>query len=398
MSRILWVTDEPPDRSRGGGSIRQANLLQRVAAAHEVHLVTTNAVDDTRAVADVASTTLVGAPPPAPPTTTARRAVDLARAAVTGGPAGLRATQGLRELMLPSVLRLAADVDLVCVEHDWLAPLGLHVRHVPTSLTLHYLPSQRADQWSQSAPSALRRLRWAEEARRLRRLEADWVAGYDGVVVVSEDDRRDLGTGVLIPNGVDTDLVRPTPLPTTPSIVLTGSFNYQPNVDGATWFVREVLPRIREHVPDASVALVGRQPTDEVRRLDDGAGVRLHADVPSVLPYLAAAKVAVVPLRVGSGTRLKALEALAAGRPVVGTTIGLAGLDLDEHTAVAADDPAAFAAGVVRVLQDDALAAAMASAGRAHVEAHFGWDRIGADYAAYLEDLATSAAQQSTSP
>ena len=185
MSRILWVTDEPPDRSRGGGSIRQANLLQRVAAAHEVHLVTTNAVDDTRAVADVASTTLVGAPPPAPPTTTARRAVDLARAAVTGGPAGLRATQGLRELMLPSVLRLAADVDLVCVEHDWLAPLGLHVRHVPTSLTLHYLPSQRADQWSQSAPSALRRLRWAEEARRLRRLEADWVAGYDGVVVVS---------------------------------------------------------------------------------------------------------------------------------------------------------------------------------------------------------------------
>lgn len=159
-----------------------------------------------------------------------------------------------------------------------------------------------------------------------------------------------------------------------------------------------MLPRIREHVPDASVALVGRQPTDEVRRLDDGAGVRLHADVPSVLPYLAAAKVAVVPLRVGSGTRLKALEALAAGRPVVGTTIGLAGLDLDEHTAVAADDPAAFAAGVVRVLQDDALAAAMASAGRAHVEAHFGWDRIGADYAAYLEDLATSAAQQSTSP
>src|SRR5205823_15052400 len=97
-------------------------------------------------------------------------------------------------------------------------------------------------------------------------------------------------------------------------------------IDGAVWFCTGVLPQVRSAVPTASVALVGRSPAPEVEALGALDGVEVHADVPSVVPYLRAARVAIVPLRIGTGTRLKAREAMAAGRPVVGTTVGLEGL------------------------------------------------------------------------
>jgi glycosyltransferase involved in cell wall biosynthesis len=139
-----------------------------------------------------------------------------------------------------------------------------------------------------------------------------------------------------------------------------------------------VLPLVRSEVPGARLDLVGMRPGPEVRALAANDGVDLHADVPDVMPYLQRARVAVVPLRVGSGTRLKALEAMAAGRPVVGTTIGLSGLGLvPGRHALFADDPVAVARAVVSVLQDDGLAAGLAAAGRTFVEERYGWDRIG---------------------
>jgi glycosyltransferase involved in cell wall biosynthesis len=107
-------------------------------------------------------------------------------------------------------------------------------------------------------------------------------------------------------------------------------------------------------------------------------GVALHADVPTVVPWLERARAAVVPLRIGSGTRLKALEAMAAGRPVVGTSVGLEGLGIEAGThAVVTDDPSSFAAGVVQVLIDDDLAQRLARTGADHARRNFAWDAIG---------------------
>jgi glycosyltransferase involved in cell wall biosynthesis len=114
----------------------------------------------------------------------------------------------------------------------------------------------------------------------------------------------------------------------------------------------------------------------------------VHADVPSMNPHYEAARVVVVPLRTGTGTRLKALEALASGRPVVGTTIGLEGIGIaDREQALVADDPAALADAVIAVLHDDQLAGRLAQAGRWHVEQRFGWDRIGREYVATVAEL-----------
>jgi glycosyltransferase involved in cell wall biosynthesis len=184
------------------------------------------------------------------------------------------------------------------------------------------------------------------------------------------------GGTVVIPNGVDLEKFSACPLPEAPRLLFSASFNYEPNADAAVWLCREVLPRVRLEVPAATVVLVGREPGPRVRELAALEGVEGHFDVESVVPYLRGARVSLAPLREGSGTRLKALEAMASARPVAGTTIGLEGLPLEHgRSAVVADDADALAAGIARLCTDEGLASGMASAGRQLAEARYGWDR-----------------------
>jgi glycosyltransferase involved in cell wall biosynthesis len=226
-----------------------------------------------------------------------------------------------------------------------------------------------------------RRQRWlaAREQERSRRRERWAVENYDMVVVPSADDAAALpGPSGVVPNGVDVERFRMAPLPTESRIVMTAAFYTGPNVDGAVWFCQEVLPLVAAQVPDVTVELVGRAPVPAVARLASEPRVVLHPDVPDTLPYLERAALAVVPLRIGSGTRLKALEAMAVGRPVIGTTIGLAGLGLrhEEH-ALFADTAPEMARQIVAVLRDTEMARALAERARRYVEAHFDWRRIG---------------------
>jgi glycosyltransferase involved in cell wall biosynthesis len=275
-------------------------------------------------------------------------------------------------------------VDLVCVEQDRLAPLvrsrGDGRAH--WSLTLQNLPSARKRH--ELALIDGRRQRWLyrRELADARRFEAAMVDAYDTVCVPSEVDAAALpGEVVVVPNGVDTARFRPTAVPSEPTVVFTGTLSWGPNVEGLTWFCTEVLPLVRARVPHVRVDIVGRQPLPEVRELARHPGVSLHADVPTIVPWLAGARAAVVPLRIGSGTRLKALEAMAAGRPVVGTTVGLDGLGLDAgRHALVADDASSFAAAVSDVLLDEALARRLAAEGARYARASFGWDVIGRQF------------------
>lgn len=161
-------------------------------------------------------------------------------------------------------------------------------------------------------------------------------------------------------------------------IVYVGSMDYEPNVDAAVRFVREVLPALRAKRPELRFTLVGRSPAPEVRALA-GPGVEVTGEVDDVRPYLASAGACVVPLRIGGGTRLKIAEALGMGTPVVSTTIGAEGLELvhDEHLLLA-DGYEEFARATLQLLDDPRRAEALARAGRAHVEERFGWERLGA--------------------
>jgi glycosyltransferase involved in cell wall biosynthesis len=256
-------------------------------------------------------------------------------------------------------------------------------------LTLHNLPSRMAAQQAAIMPKRRQRWLFGRDVIRARRLERRALSSYDRLVTVSAADAEALGADpkiAVVPNGVDLGRFVPSPLPAAARIVFSGALYTAPNTDAAQWFCRTVLPLVLASVPEVSVDVVGARPPAEVSALSEIPGVSVHADVDSVVPFLEAARVAVVPIRIGSGTRLKALEAWAAGRPVVGTSIGLEGLDVEPgRNAMLADDAPAFAAAVVRVLSDDALARRLAEAGRATVTASYDWAGLGAQLREVLD-------------
>jgi glycosyltransferase involved in cell wall biosynthesis len=156
-------------------------------------------------------------------------------------------------------------------------------------------------------------------------------------------------------------------------MIFTGLMGYRPNVDGAVYFVHEILPHILRVRPDATFTIVGAAPAEEVTRLA-GPNVRVVGEVPDVRPYLAAAAVSVVPLRMGSGTRLKVVEGLAMGKAIVSTSLGCEGIAVrdGEHLLVA-DEPLAFARSVLRLLDDSDAAAALGRRGRELAVDQYDW-------------------------
>lgn len=387
--RVLWVTGEPPDRRGGGGNIRQSLLLGAIAAVHDVDLLVAGGPPDRETVEHVKRVLEVPADPVRKPQgRNALRLLDLG-IALHGGPRELFDNRNARAALEASWP--AEHYDVVLVEHAGLAPLVSRRRAGEHwTCTLQNIASGTAGALRDLAPAARQRWLLGREAKQAKALEQLVVDRFDSVITVSEEDARLLpGESTVIPNGVDVHQFVPTPLPATPSLVFTGTLSYLPNVDGLTWFCREVLPLVRAVVPDTTFDIVGRDPVASVIALADGQSVRLHVNVPDVAPYLAAGQVAVVPLRVGTGSRLKALEAMASGRPVAGTTVGLAGLTITDE-ALVRDDAAGLAAGICQLLSDDAAAATLAAKGRALVEQSFDWDAIGPRLVAHLASISAT--------
>jgi glycosyltransferase involved in cell wall biosynthesis len=152
---------------------------------------------------------------------------------------------------------------------------------------------------------------------------------------------------------------------------------WPPNIDGVLGFAREVLPLIRHDEPDAPFYIVGARPPDEVRALMIDATIEVTGYVDDPMPYLESSALMVVPLRAGGGMRVKILEALARGIPVVSTTIGAEGIDVTpgEHLLIA-DEPADFAAAVVRLLRDRVFADQLAANGHRHAIGRYDWRAV----------------------
>lgn len=257
------------------------------------------------------------------------------------------------------VAEAVADAELVVTMRLYLAPL--------LDVTLERPDRPRLaldvdDIESRTQPT----LGHLEEGRRFERLEAHYLPLMDRVLACSQTDadhlagRHKLRTVAVVPNAVRL----PEPLAGAPrchDLVFVGNLSYAPNIDGARWLCQQVLPLL----DGAGVALVGSNPTPEVAALASDSRVMLAADVPDVGPWYASSAVATVPVRLGGGTRIKVLEAFAHRRPVVSTTAGVDGLDLDP--VLIGDAPEAFADACRRLLADPALAEELARRGEALV-------------------------------
>ena len=391
---VLWVTEEPPDRAGGGGGLRQANLLIELSRRLEVDLLLAGRLRDDGVRAAVRSVVEVEVPPVG-----ARRAGDLFDLFVRRRPLSVGAATAAVDALRGEVERRSASNDVVVVNHASLFPLLSSVSGACCVAHPHRVEEVGARQAAALATTRRARSVWRAEARAHRRLHRSALASADAVLVCSDDDARLLAPAtahlpvVVAPNGVDLERFQVGEPPGDQRVLFFGSLAFPPNRDGARWFVREVWPRVRARVPGATLRVAGRGAPPEVIALQQVPGVEVVGEVPDSATTYADADVVVVPLRIGTGTRLKALEAMAAGRPVVGTTIGLEGLGLDEldadpDAAVRADDPTALADEVVRALEDSDHARRVAAAGRRHVEERFGWADLADHLASALDDLA----------
>ncbi len=196
----------------------------------------------------------------------------------------------------------------------------------------------------------------------------------------------------VVPNGVDTDFFIPSTPAGEPELVLCAGFRVYRNCEAAIWFVRQVFPEVRKAVPDAQFRIVGSNPPAEVRQLGEVPGVHVTGTVKDIWPYYCRAAVSVAPYRYGEGTKLKVLEAMACGVPVVSTTIGCQGIEArdGEHLLVA-DAPGPFAQHIVNLLRNPSLRAEIGERARTLVEQKYAWEKIVDDLEPKLLELAGGA-------
>ncbi len=183
----------------------------------------------------------------------------------------------------------------------------------------------------------------------------------------------------IIPNGVDVTHFQPDFTTEAPAhLIYIGSMDWYQNEDAVAFFADDILPGIQSEVSDVRFSIVGGNPSARVQKLAERDGVIVTGRVPEIKPYFAEATVFVVPLRIGSGTRLKILEALAMGKAIVSTSVGAEGLDLNDGEEIfIADTPKPFAEAVARLLTDPALRRRIGENGRARVEKDYDWRSIG---------------------
>ncbi len=232
------------------------------------------------------------------------------------------------------------------------------------------------------------------EYRLLKHGELERCRAADLVVVTSERERLVLkellpGQSVeVVSNGVDLETFsRDETAEEMPhQLIFTGTMDYHPNTQAAVFFAERCWPLIRRQIPDATWQIVGRNPPPEIQRLAQLPGVTVTGWVPDVRPYLARAALAIAPLLIGGGTRLKILEAFAMQKAVVSTSLGCEGIAVEpgKHLVVR-DKPEAFADAVIALLQHPEQRAAYGAAGRALVETTYSWERCGADLLRALE-------------
>ncbi len=366
--KTVMVTKFAPMPANGGGRQRSLALVKRLAEMGEVTLCAYDDGGIDRRGLERLGVRLELAPWPPP-----RREVVRA----LGRTGSISTARFYSKALHACVLRAGegSPVDLLQVEYAQLAPA---LDWIPARLAVidfHNVESNLAMSYAK-ARSALRSLPYRAESWSLGRVERRAVQAADISVVVSDIEARRLRGGsraaLVCPNGWEPG---PALAPSNePTVIFVAVLGWPPNAQAARWLLAKVWPLVRRRVPDATLLLVGKDPPADLRS-DVGNGVAVVGSVPDVRPFLARARVSVAPLLAGGGTRLKILESLDAGRPVVATRVAAEGLDdLCSDGLVLADSAEEIADELAALLLDPDLAARLGAAGNVAIAQRHSWD------------------------
>jgi polysaccharide biosynthesis protein PslH len=383
--KLLWVKADflhPTDR---GGQIRTLEMLKRLHTRHEIHYVGLDRGDSSRSAEYCSHAYPIAHRVPAK--NTAAFGAQLLKGLISPLPVAVSRYRSEPMKRKIEALSRRERFDLVVCDFVFPAP------NIPDlSSCVLFQHNVEAVIWkrhAENAPTSAHRWYFNMQARRMEEFEGEVCRAVKRVIAVSEIDadlmRKNYGVRHVdaIPTGVDPRyFTQPCATRRSSDLVFVGSMDWMPNIDGAIWFVREILPLLRKRKPDCSVVFAGRKPTRALLDLVDGdSRIQVTGTVPDVRPYLWGATVSIVPLRIGGGTRLKVFESMAAGLPVVSTTIGAEGLPVHPETEILlADDPAAFAECCLRLMDDPPARTRIAEAAREAVTSRFSWDTVAAEF------------------
>jgi sugar transferase (PEP-CTERM/EpsH1 system associated) len=394
--KILWVKAGglvPPD---SGGKIRSYNILRELARHHEITLFSFHQEleDDQHPALRGMLQDVVCVPLRLPGTRGLREMAVYARYLLSGQ------SYMLMKYCRPEVRRrldavvARGEFDVILCDFIVPAPIIPWNARAAKVIFTHNVEAQIWKRHYQVTKNPLwKAISW-REWKTMERAERKYLRAADHVLAVSDTDRDAFASFVdpqrlsVVQTGVDVDYFRPERRDERPSsLVFTGSMDWLPNEDGILYFAEQILPLVREQIPDVTLTVVGRRPSAKLRELAARQpGISLTGWVEDVRPYLAQGAVFIVPLRIGGGTRLKIFEAMAAGLPVISTTVGAEGLPVhDGENIVIADAPTAFAERTVELLRDMERRARLGREARRLVVEKYSWRTVALELSQTLE-------------
>lgn len=305
---------------------------------------------------------------------------------MTGKPPELRLYHSPELIKKVEQLILKVDFDVVEIIDSF---MGLYLEALPKELrkkavlTFIDIVFSKYHRISKIEPKIQRKIRTWLYSRMMRRWEPYYAARFGRCITVSESDRRLLLSVNphlridVAPNGVDSNLYKPLPYSnSSPTLIFVGNMGYRPNIDAITHFYKDIYPQIQEKVPAVEMWVVGINPSPEVKQLA-GEGFHVTGAVEDLLSFYKRSTVCVVPLRAGGGTRLKILEAMALGRPVISTSIGCEGLDvIDGQHILIADTPDEFVEKTIYLLNNEGLRQSIIAKARELIVKRYDWEVI----------------------
>jgi len=391
--KILFLSTWFPYPPDNGSRIRAYNLLKKLARRHEISLVSFVRDDEGKTHGDLPG--LCSSIETVPWIEYAPRRLRALLGFLSPTPRSVVDTFSPEMAQLVAQKLASGKFDVVVASETGTAPYVQRSRAGPAVLD-EFQTAIIKDAYERAEKPTVRFRNWLTWTK-CRRYVASLLRCFDACVVASARERAhvaeivpDYGNVHIIPNGVDVDVCRPgLAEPATDTLVHSGALTWSANYDAVFYFLSEILPLIRQHAPDVQLKVTGSTRNVAINRLPSLDGVVFTGYVDDIHPVVAGSWACVVPLRIGGGTRLKILEAMALGTPVVSTSKGAEGLDVTHgENILIADDPREFAAQTVRLLRDPELRRHLAENGRRLVEQRYDWRLIGEQFNRLVEAVA----------
>jgi polysaccharide biosynthesis protein PslH len=394
--RILVIDEDFPYPLDSGKRIRSFNLLSRLAANHELHfLAYGQSGTESFEAAAAARMNPIAVPAELSPQSGAMFYLRLLANLFSPDPyiVARHYSSVFQKAFDETVARLRPDV--ITCEWSPYATFMKDVRGIPRVAVAQNVEYRIWQRYYEHETSLHRKWYIGRQAPKVAAFEQRIFNMVEGAVAVSDEEAVELKAlnpnlrVRVVENGVDLKFFKPAPdEPERESLVFVGAMHWRPNQDAVCWFVQEIFPILRARRPDISIVVVGQSPPPHIQKLDLLPGVHIAGRVEDVRPYVDSAAVYVVPLRIGGGTRLKILEALAMKKAVVSTSVGAEGLAVaDGMHLMIADGAEPFADRIDLLLRDSALRRELGERGRKLVEEQYGWDRLAGKLETFLNEM-----------